>query len=77
MTLSSSGRYLYVADRANHAIRVVDLFQRTVDTLAGTGESTHRVTPGVPLSTPLASPWDVERVGDQILWRGPGGINYG
>lgn len=72
MTLSSSGRYLYVADRANHAIRVVDLFQRTVDTLAGTGESTHRVTPGVPLSTPLASPWDVERVGDQIFVAGAG-----
>ena len=72
MTLSSGGRYLYVADRANHAIRVVDLFQRTVDTLAGTGQSTHRVTPGSPLSTSLASPWDVERVGDQIFVAGAG-----
>ena len=72
MTLSSGGRYLYVADRANHAIRVVDLFQRTVDTLAGTGQSTHRVTPGSPLSTSLASPWDVERVRDQIFVAGAG-----
>ncbi len=72
MTLSSGGRYLYVADRANHAIRVVDLFQRTVDTLAGTGQSTHRVTPGSPLSTSLASPWDVERVGEQIFVAGAG-----
>ena len=72
MTLSSGGRYLYVADRANHAIRVVDLFRRTVDTLAGTGQSTHRVTPGTPLSTSLASPWDVERVGDQIFVAGAG-----
>ncbi|MAK24125.1 MAG: hypothetical protein CL414_02745 [Acidimicrobiaceae bacterium] len=72
MTLSSGGRYLYVADRANHAIRVVDLFQRTVETLAGTGQSTHRVTPGSPLSTSLASPWDVERVGDQIFVAGAG-----
>ena len=72
MTLSSGGRYLYVADRANHAIRVVDLFQRTVDTLAGTGQSTHRVTPGTPLSTSLASPWAIERVGDQIFVAGAG-----
>ena len=54
------------------AIRVVDLFQRTVETLAGTGQSTHRVTPGSPLSTSLASPWDVERVGDQIFVAGAG-----
>ena len=72
MTLSSSGRYLYVADRANHTIRIVDLFQRTVDTMAGTGQSTHRVVPGAPLSTPLTSPWDVERVGEQIFVAGAG-----
>ncbi|MBM35681.1 MAG: hypothetical protein CL460_00745 [Acidimicrobiaceae bacterium] len=72
MALSSTGRYLYVADRANHAIRVVDLSRRTVGTLAGTGGSTHRVVPGPPLSTALASPWDVERIGDQLFVAGAG-----
>jgi len=72
MALSSTGRYLYVADRANHAIRVVDLSRRTVGTLAGTGGSAHRVVPGPPLSTALASPWDVERIGDQLFVAGAG-----
>ena len=72
MVLSENGRYLYVADRGNHAIRVVDLVQRTVRTLAGIGEPTFRVDSGLPLETAITSPWDVERVGQQLFVAGAG-----
>ena len=72
LTLSANGRYLYVADRGNHLIRVIDLSRKTVGTLAGTGQPTHRIEAGPALSTPLASPWDVERVGEQIFVAGAG-----
>ena len=38
---------LYVADTQNHLIRVVDLKQRNVSTLAGTGEQNRRSWPGM------------------------------
>ena len=72
LSLSENGRFLYVADRGNHAIRVIDLSKRTVGTFAGTGEPTHRVVPGPPLSTPIASPWDVERIENQLFVAGAG-----
>jgi DNA-binding beta-propeller fold protein YncE len=72
LTLSENGRFLYVADRGNHAIRVIDLSRRDVKTFAGTGEPIHRVVPGPPLSTPIASPWDVEQVGNQLFVAGAG-----
>lgn len=60
MTLSAEN-VLYVADVNNHAIRAVDLAERTVTTIAGTGEQARtRNQTGPALETPLASPWDVE-----------------
>jgi hypothetical protein len=53
---------LYVADTKNHAIRKVDLINRTVQTIAGTGEQAMMSRPdmiGAGASTPLSSPWDV------------------
>lgn len=66
------GNLLYVADTENHLLRKVDLQQRTVTTIAGTGRQAH-VFPGVkrddesiprrfagkPLETALNSPWDL------------------
>jgi thiol-disulfide isomerase/thioredoxin len=54
------GHRLYVADTENHLLRVVDLVERTVTTLAGTGEQARRRTAGGPLGeTALNSPWAV------------------
>lgn len=61
------GNLLYVADTENHLIRVVDLDQKQVKTIAGTGQQSHERGPGgKPLETALASPWDVKKVGDKL-----------
>jgi sugar lactone lactonase YvrE len=60
---------LLVADTNNHSIRALDLTRRTVSTIAGTGmqASVRRPSPGGPASrTPIASPWDLLLVGDQL-----------
>ncbi len=56
---------LYVADTNNHAIRAIDLAERTVTTVAGTGKQGTGYSlaggPGPdPLAVDLRSPWDVE-----------------
>ena len=54
------GETLYVADTENHAIRAVDLRARTVSTVAGNGQQSHRRTGAGPArSTSLSSPWAV------------------
>lgn len=62
------GDRLYVADTENHLLRTVDLKQKTVSTLAGTGEQDHTRAPtGALKETPLNSPWDVTVV-DGVLY---------
>lgn len=51
---------LYVADTENNVIRLVDLANKTVETVAGTGEQVYTRNPGgIAQETPLNSPWDV------------------
>ena len=51
---------LYVADTENHALRAVALAEKTVKTLAGTGEQNHSFNAsGKGTLTGLNSPWDV------------------
>jgi thiol-disulfide isomerase/thioredoxin len=87
------GNRLLVADTENHALRVVDLERQVVQTVAGTGDQAQSGFPGVdpgsslpkrwtrkPLSTALASPWDllsseeaiyIAMAGTHQIWRMP------
>ena len=54
------GDLLYVADTKNHALRLVDLVQKTVRTVAGTGrQATSFHDGGNAQFVELSSPWDV------------------
>lgn len=58
--MALDGEVLYVADTNNHAIRAIDLKQKTVRTIAGTGkQAAYRATGGMGTGAALSSPWDV------------------
>lgn len=68
MALSPDGNLLYVADTENHLIRRVDLKNKSVATLAGTGKQSSRVNEfGPSYKVALSSPWDVELVGNNLF----------
>ncbi len=55
-----AGDTLYVADTENHAIRSIDLKAKTVATVAGNGQQSHRRTGSTAAKTSgLNSPWDL------------------
>jgi DNA-binding beta-propeller fold protein YncE len=61
------GDLLYVADRKNHLVRVLDLKAQTVRTVAGTGEQDAARRQGGPaLKTGLNSPWDLNLQGGTL-----------
>ncbi len=56
--MAVDGDTLYVADRKNHVIRLIDLKAKTVQTIAGTGKKGQdREAIGAPLEVGLNSPW--------------------
>lgn len=77
--MAADGRYLYVADTGNHAIRRIDLDAKTVATIAGTGKQAREFNRyGEAAKTPLNSPWDlvlhtgilyIAMAGAHQLWR--------
>ena len=71
------GDSLYVADRANHAVRRVDLASGRVETVAGTGRLGGAMRAGVARRTDLRSPWDVCAAGPGTAGHGPGGERRG
>lgn len=66
--LALVGETLYVADTENHLLRQVDLREKTVSTLAGTGEQGHLRAGQFPLrEARLNSPWDLLHL-DGVLY---------
>ena len=66
--MAARGTLVWVADRANHLVRRVDLEAGTVTTIAGTGNrAPWGLAGGRALETPLASPWDLVLKGDVLF----------
>jgi len=61
LALSGDGSTLYVADTGNHTIRMIDLVEKTVKTLAGTGGQAdeYPLVGGTIPDVALSSPWDL------------------
>jgi thiol-disulfide isomerase/thioredoxin len=65
--MAIKGDTLYVADRKNHLIRALNLKDRTVSSIAGTGvQSENRRRGGPALKTALNSPWDLFLLNDTL-----------
>jgi DNA-binding beta-propeller fold protein YncE len=65
--MALAGDLLYVADRKNHLIRVLDLKTQTVKTVAGTGvQGQDRFRGGEARKTGLNSPWDLLLLKDRL-----------
>lgn len=59
---------LYVADTENHAVRLIDLEKKTVETLAGDGkQAAWKSTGGAAKTSSLSSPWDLAKIGDALF----------
>ena len=76
--LFADGEWLYVADTENHLIRRIDLKEKRVDTIAGTGKQVYGNDSGDARKVPLNSPWDVfakdgqlyiAMAGNHAIWR--------
>ncbi len=67
MALDASRQNLYVADAGNHLLRQINLWQKEVSTLAGTGIQSRLIFPhGGRLDIELNSPWDLTLLGNEL-----------
>ena len=65
--MALDGNILYVADTENHAIRKVNLQEKTVTTLVGTGKQARQYNKsGTGTSVALNSPWDLLMKDDML-----------
>ena len=64
--MALDGENLYVADTENHLLRRIQLKNKKVETVAGTGKQTYNWKGGEGVSAGLNSPWDVVNVGKAI-----------
>jgi thiol-disulfide isomerase/thioredoxin len=69
MSFDQKKQILYIADTDNHTIRAIDLTQENVTTIAGTGQQSQQLLsqPQKGIETPLNSPWDIEKLNDQLF----------
>lgn len=66
--MALDGKFLYVADTENHSIRRIDLVEKKVETIAGTGNlNGFNGFGGDALRTVLRSPWDLSLVGRELF----------
>ena len=66
--MAFDGDFLYVADTDNQLIRKIDLKNRKVETIAGTGTiEGFDGAGGEALKTSLRSPWDLSLVGEKLF----------
>jgi thiol-disulfide isomerase/thioredoxin len=68
MAWDADRQTLYIADAGNHLLRQVDLLQKEVSTLAGTGSQSRFIFPhgGKALDVALNSPWDLTLLGKKL-----------
>lgn len=65
--ISLADNMLYIADTENHLIRLANLKDKTVKTIAGTGQQgRNRDDIGKALETPISSPWDLIVIKNKI-----------
>jgi DNA-binding beta-propeller fold protein YncE len=65
--LALDGENLYVADTENHAIRLVNLKTKQIETLTGDGKQAEwRSTGGNAKTSRISSPWDVVKIGQAL-----------
>ena len=61
------GDTLYVADTENHAIRLINLQTKSIETIAGNGkQAAFRSVGGNAKTSALSSPWDLVKVGSAL-----------